>query len=406
MTRARRALLAVGAVLAGVLALVLVLSSSEAQTGRSMSALGDSFTIAFRACSQAPNGVCPAASWATGVDPAVDSHLLRRQAQAPGLAGINFAVGGRKVSALKSQAEQAVGAGSEYVTILIGTNDVCRETLADMTPVATFRSQFDAALDTLSSGLPAARVFVASIPDPERLRELFAGDATARAAWAADGPHGTCGAFLEHPLSDLDADVQRRAAAHARVVDLNRQLAEVCADHAGCVYDGGALFDWDYGPQHITTTDYFHFNVAGQAGIAAVTYPIAFPAPAAPPPPGGGITAGTAAVTPSPSIATAQKLRAKLRVWSARIRDGRLRVLLGITGRATGSVKGSYRLADRRRTFKTGLGGSSRTFKTLRLRLRLTAAQRRARAGTVVIQYGGNKHVRSASVRARVARAR
>lgn len=399
MTRVRRALLAAVAALGGVLALVLVLSPSEAQPRRSMAALGDSFTVAFRACSQAPDAVCPAASWATGSDPAVNSHLLRRQAQAPGLAGINLAAGGRKVSDLRSQAEQAVDAGSEYVTILIGTNDVCRETLADMTPVETFRSQFDAALDTLTGGLPSSLVFVASIPDPGRLREIFAGDATARAVWAADGPHGTCGAFLENPLSELDADVQRRAAAHARIVDLNRQLAEVCAEHPGCVYDGGAVFDWDYGPQHVTTSDYFHFNVAGEAGLSAIIYPLAFPTqpPAA---------AATPRVTPLPAASPARKLKAKLKVYSATIRARRLSILLGITGRATGTVKGSYRLGGERRTFKTDLGGSQRRFKTLRLRLRPTAAQRRARAGTVVIEYGGNQDVRSASVSARVARAR
>jgi lysophospholipase L1-like esterase len=395
MTRARRVLAAVGTVLAGVLALVLVLSSSEAQTGRSMSALGDSFTIAFRACPQAPNAECPAASWATGSDPVVNSNLLRRQAAAPGLAGVSFAGGGRKVSDLDRQAKLAVDAGSEYVTILIGTNDVCRETLAAMTPVARFRSQFDVALDRLSSGLPAARVFVASIPDPERLREIFAGNPVARAAWAADGPHGTCGAFLERPLSVLAADVQRRAAAHARVVDLNRQLAEVCAEHAGCVYDGGAVFDWDYGPQHITTTDYFHFNVAGEAGLAAITYPLAFPAP------------GAAQLTP-PAAAGAnpadRRLAAKLKLTSARIRDGRLRVHVGITGRATGRIKLAYRAGGRRHAFSTDLGRASSVYKFLHLRHRLTLSERRIPPVTVTVDYAGGARVSSASARASVAR--
>lgn len=401
MTRVRRAILAAGAVLGGALVLVFVLSPSEAQESPSMSALGDSFTIAFRSCSQAPNDVCPAESWATGSDPAVDSHLVRRVARTSGLTGLNFASGGRKAADLKSQAAQAVDAGSEYVAILIGTNDVCRETLAGMTPVATFRSQFDGALDTLTSGLPAARVFVASIPDPERLREIFAGNPDARAAWAADGPHGTCGVFLEHPQSDLPADVARRAAARARIVDLNRQLAEVCADHAGCVYDGGALFDWDYGPQHITTTDYFHFNVAGQAGIAAVTYAVAFPAPATslPTPP------VVAAPTP-PAAADGPRLAAKLKLTSARIRGGRLRVRVGITGRATGRIKIAYRAGGRGHTFSTGLGRSSSVYKFLRLHHRLTRSERRIPPVTVTVEYSGGARVSSASTRASVARGR
>jgi lysophospholipase L1-like esterase len=114
----------------------------------SIAALGDSFTVAlYSGCSPGP--VCPANSWSTGTEAAVRSHLRRLRELGAHPAAQNFAVSGRKVSDLGRQVGQAVTARSEYVTILIGLNDVCRETVADMTPVAAFHSQFEGAMANL-----------------------------------------------------------------------------------------------------------------------------------------------------------------------------------------------------------------------------------------------------------------
>ncbi len=282
MTAARRVFALAVALSALSLALVLA-GSGEAEDLTTMAALGDSLTVALHAC---PAADCRASSWSTGTSAAVDSHLLRLRVGRPGLAASNYALSGRKVADLDRQAAQAVAQGAQYVTILIGTNDVCRESLAAMTPVATFRAQFAQAMTRLHSGLPAAGIFVASIPDPERLREAFAANAKAQAVWAADGPQGTCGVFLQNPVSELAAVSQRRAAAHQRLLDLDRQLAEVCALNPRCVYDGGAVTAWRFAAGDVSTIDYFHLSAAGQAALAALTYPLAFPAPGdnAPPP--------------------------------------------------------------------------------------------------------------------------
>ena len=235
-----------------------------------MAALGDSLTVG-----QGAGGT--KGSWSTGTSAAVNSHYLRLNAQAPGVTTRNYAQAGKKVSVLNAQAKDAVGARVEYVTILIGTNDVCR----DLTSVSTFRSQFSAALDTLQSGLPSARVFVASIPDWSRLYTLFSSDASVVAKWKSDD---RCPSFLVKPS----------ATALQRLADLNGVLAEVCAQHARCVYDGRAVFGHAFARGDYSTSDYFHFSVAGQAVLSALTFPIAFgalpppppPTPPPPPPPG------------------------------------------------------------------------------------------------------------------------
>lgn len=257
-------------------ACVLALSPSgaaHAAAPTSMAALGDSFTTA--AFTGAPcavtSNLCPANSWSTGTNAAVVSHYARLRAIEPRITGQNFtyAASARKVSDLQRQASAAVARHVQYATILIGLNDACRESEAAMTPVATFRSQFAAGLGTLARGLPGGRILVASIPDPERLRVLFKGDAIARSKWAAQA---VCQVFFANPLSTATADVARRARARQRVVDFNRQLQQVCALYANCRYDGGAVFNWIPTRAQILTRDYFHPSVAGQAALSARTW--------------------------------------------------------------------------------------------------------------------------------------
>ncbi len=400
MTATRRVLAPAAALMA--LSLVLVPAGSRADDLGTMAALGDSLTVALHSC---PATDCRANSWSTGTSAAVDSHLLRLRDGRPGLTATNYATSGRKVADLDRQAALAVAQGARYVTILIGTNDVCRESLAAMTPVATFRAQFAQAMTRLSSGLPAAQIFVASIPDPERLREAFAADATAKAVWAADGPQGTCGVFLRDPTSAAPAVTQRRAVAHQRLADLDGQLAEVCALHARCIYDGGAVTAWPLAAGDVSTIDYFHFSATGQAALAALTYPLAFPAPGddgGGPPPSPAQTPPAAVVAP-PAVAPVRRLPAKLKIERAEIRDGRLEVLLGITGRATGRLRIAFDAAGRRTTFTVGAGAARHTEKRLRISRRLPAAQRRRRTGSLAITYGGDARVLSDGLRARAA---
>jgi lysophospholipase L1-like esterase len=62
------------------------------------------------------------------------------------------------------QARRTVDQGAEYVTILMGANDLCGWDGA-LTPTSTFRAQFRETLEILRDGLPGGHVFVASIPN-------------------------------------------------------------------------------------------------------------------------------------------------------------------------------------------------------------------------------------------------
>jgi lysophospholipase L1-like esterase len=235
-----------------------------------MAALGDSITKAFDSC--APQfGECPAASWATGTDPLVDSHYSRIAAVNPGIVGNahNDAVSGATMSNLQGQATSAVGQGVDYVTIEMGGNDACKASEAAMTPVATYQSQFQQAMTTLENGLPSVRVFVASVPDIKRLWFVAKDTANARAVWSYAS---ICQSMLANPLSTSQADNDRRDRVRQRVIDYNTALATVCAQYTNCRFDGNVLFNTPFELGDVSSIDYFHPSFNGQAGFAITTY--------------------------------------------------------------------------------------------------------------------------------------
>ena len=186
--------------------------------------------------------------------------------------------------------------------MLIGGNDACTSTIAQQTPTATFRGQIKAALDTLVNGDPKVYIQVVSIPDINRLHEIFTSppDPNALTRWSL---FNVCQALLANPLSTAQADVDRRAAFRQQVIDYNAALSDVCAQYKRCRFDGNAGFNTTFtaadvatvtntgglnafpfnaipvfGPGNANSTaDYFHPSLQGQAKIADVTWSTTFP---------------------------------------------------------------------------------------------------------------------------------
>ena len=253
--------------LAAALALVLA-TPGLAGLPSSIASTGDSITRAFNTC-WFPYLDCPANSWSTGT--ASWTHYRRILALNPAINGrsSNHAVSGADMADLNGQVQGAVARGAEYVTILMGANDVCAPSESGMTPVDVFRAQFQQALLTLTSGLPNTKVFVVSIPDIHQLWSLYRYDVAANSVWTVAG---ICQSMLANSFSNLPGDVARRARVRQRNIDYNTQLAEVCAFFVRCRFDGNAVFNTAFVRSDVTTRDYFHPSVSGQAKLAAVTW--------------------------------------------------------------------------------------------------------------------------------------
>jgi len=248
----------------------------------SMAAVGDSITQA--ASSGGSLGAdYPQNSWSTGTNATANSHYLRLLAWNPAISGRNYnrSVSGAKVVDLNGQMQQVVALQPDYVTVLIGGNDICTDTAPAMTSVSTFRAQFVTAMNTLTAGSPTTNVYVVSIPRVYHLWEIFKNDFIARLIWSFGN---VCQSLLANPLSTDPLDVARRTTVAQRNVDFNTQLAQVCATYVRCRFDGNAVYNTVFTTSD-AAGDYFHPSISGQAKLALTSWNAGFWAAGPPPPP-------------------------------------------------------------------------------------------------------------------------
>ncbi|MFB8209549.1 SGNH/GDSL hydrolase family protein [Streptomyces sp. NPDC056010] len=234
---------------------------------KSIAAVGDSITRGFDACSVLAD--CPEVSWSTGTDSSVRSLAVRLL----GASGAvdhswNHAVTGARMAQLPEQMALAADEDPDLVTVMIGANDACRDSVRSMTPVADFRRSFETSLRELRAGAPKAQVYVSSVPDLKRLWSQGRGNPLGKQIWKL----GICKSMLSDADDMGAAAVARRTAVQERVVAYNEVLREVCAKDRRCRYDGGAVFDYRFTGKQLSQWDWFHPDRNGQARLAEIAY--------------------------------------------------------------------------------------------------------------------------------------
>jgi lysophospholipase L1-like esterase len=251
----------VAAALAGVPA-----ASASPPPPSSIAGIGDSITRATDVCCW--YGDHPRQSWSTGngLFDGIRSHYERLLALTPSIYGHNYndARAGAKMRDAQGQAQTAVTQQAQYVTILMGGNDVCTDSPSTMTSVSDFTAQFTATMNTLA-GLPAgSHVFVSSIPNIYRLWQLLHNNGTARLVWSL--AH-----ICQSMLSPANTEADRQFVL-AREEAFNDVLRDVCGLYAMCRFDDYAVFNYQFSTNQVSTLDYFHPSLAGQAALASVTW--------------------------------------------------------------------------------------------------------------------------------------
>jgi lysophospholipase L1-like esterase len=231
----------------------------------SIAAIGDSISQAYDVCCWYGNH--PGDAWSTGYLSAdgVASHYERIRARHGAIAGheLDDAVAGARMADAPGQAALAAAQGAAYVTIEMGANDLCTSSPATMTPVASFRAQFEATMDTLEQGLPSgAHVFVASIPNLQQLWSVLHGNPLARIVWSLAG---ICRSVLAGGAAD-------RQAVADREVRFNQVLGDVCGRFDNCRFDQLAVYRYPFGSDQVSKLDFFHPNLDGQAKLAEITW--------------------------------------------------------------------------------------------------------------------------------------
>jgi lysophospholipase L1-like esterase len=241
-----------------------------------MASAGDSITRAFDLDARHFLQDSPEESWASGTDPTVNSHYDRILAANPAIAGrvYNEARSGAKMDDLDGQLKIAASQHVDYVTILMGANDLCTPSVADMTPTAAFEAQFDRALAAFFAADRGAHVFVSSIPDLFRLWDALRTNPLAQITWN-----------LVH-ICPVLLSVGATAADRQQVVTQeqadNVALASVCRRYDRCRFDDNAVFGVSFAAADVSSVDYFHPSLSGQRNLAAVTWAAGY-WPATPP---------------------------------------------------------------------------------------------------------------------------
>jgi GDSL-like Lipase/Acylhydrolase len=233
----------------------------------SIASTGDSITRAFDSAGACFLKDCTQYSWSTGEDPAVNSHYQRLLALNPAIAGheYNVAKTGSKVADLSGQMLVAGHFQFDYVTVLMGANDLCTSSAATMTPTSTFVSQFYSALAIYFTLNPNGHVFVSSIPDLLQLWTTLHTNTNAQNTWSLFG-------ICQSMLAKSNTDADRQKVADQEAID-NYILGAICQTYfANCRWDNMVTFNAKFPASEVSTIDYFHPNLAGENDLATGTW--------------------------------------------------------------------------------------------------------------------------------------
>jgi len=225
-----------------------------------MAVCGDSISQAA-AADNLPHDA-PWHSWATG-DALLDvcvSHLERIRLAGVSCVGYNHSWSGADSFNLAAQVANTVASGAEYVTILMGHNDVCANSTAEMTPVATFTQNYNDAIDTLQAGLPGAKILVLENIKMTRIYDVAKWDLTCQLRWALSTG---CNNVLKNGTT-------QRNEANAQNIAYNSALRTLSAEQ-GVFFDDD-LYELEFQLLHLSLFDCFHPNILFQNMIADASY--------------------------------------------------------------------------------------------------------------------------------------
>jgi lysophospholipase L1-like esterase len=246
-----------------------------------LAAIGDSYTQAW-SVSPAYKKDHPQFSWAVGTDPKDGVISLRERLNAAGDQAVVFdaATSGRKMGDASRQASLIVAqaatlpAGSTvYITFELGTNDLCDD---PMTPAADFEAQLRASIDILRGGLPTgSRILMLSVPDFVHFWEITQADPTAKAALGLRVNSRNCAPFLGKDTTSTFAQSKQMLASYDAI------LTQVCTEIENrdgasgrlyCRSNQLALSEKDFTIKDLSTVDYFHPSLSGQAKMAEAAW--------------------------------------------------------------------------------------------------------------------------------------
>jgi len=243
-----------------------------------LAAIGDSYTQAWSVSPAYPKDH-PGYSWAVGTVKGDGVFSLRERFEALGdqLVVVDAATSGKKMSDAARQATKIVTSAKTlppgatvYVTFELGTNDLCDTPTTDP---AVFETELRSAIAILRSGLPSgSEILMLSVPDFAHYYDITQASSKAAAILALPSHSQTCAPFLG---SDSPLSIK---AAEQLLANYDAILAQVCdeieatdgpAGKLQCRSNEALLSEKNFVIKDLSTVDYFHPSLSGQAKMAA-----------------------------------------------------------------------------------------------------------------------------------------
>ena len=224
----------------------LLASCNEADF--TMVALGDSATAGFNSGGEFDQ---PQNSWSTG--DSIDSHYTRLRDKMPTkvIRAYNFAVAGMQSTDLVRQALSASWLQSDYSTILIGSNDLCRK----MYNPTVLKSNVESAVNILIKAEPKINILISSIPDIVAARKA--------------GENLSC---YEEWKAVVGCEASGEPEFQKSLVAFNEVLRTFAVKYRDNVKFSDGVQYAQVLPDSISDIDCFHPSVKGQEAIAELTW--------------------------------------------------------------------------------------------------------------------------------------
>ncbi len=228
-----------------------------------MAAIGDSITTGFNAKNPLDN---KSLSWSTGYTTTerVQSHYKRAQNVFDGeVYQLNMAKAGARSDAIEAQMENVAkslkGRELDYLTVMIGANDVCSWPADHGENLHQFDTRVRNTLDRALALNPDIKITLVPVPDMLRLYELGKATAACSARWKI---FNICAPLLQNH------DADERAAFGQRVIDLNDSLAQIASEYSQSVHYAADVATFSFEKEDISGYDCFHPSWRGQDKIA------------------------------------------------------------------------------------------------------------------------------------------
>jgi len=225
-------------------------------------------------------------SWSTGLDRSgrVNSLAMRLKQYSPGLKSINVALPSVKTPELYSRELPELRAWSQHelhqnwpdlVTLFIGANDICADSLAEMTSVDEYTRTMRAILQEIFQESPRTRVILLPLP---RFDLFYENNRNAWAVGYLGGPWvGKCGDIWKiAPMCKtltqlLPSDAAAKKIILSRIQSFNEVLADLAQQWGDRVLFVDEIQSLQIKPEHLSI-DCFHPNYRLHGQVAEMVW--------------------------------------------------------------------------------------------------------------------------------------